>query len=144
MIGFLIALAVEDDLLPVPHAFVDVHFQDLSVPYRLLAIALLAPVAGIDALALTFALGAHRLYVLDHAWPKLVHGHLHARSLASAALFHASLFTTDTWFAQKIVIRCVKMYNYVKIVEIYFLIKFSQNKYYYNSILIKNVVQLRT
>lgn len=55
------------------------------------------PILGIDILAGTPALEAHRLDLLEHARPDLADLHLHAASLADPARRHGALLATPAF-----------------------------------------------
>lgn len=89
--GHLVSLAVEHDLLAIFHALIDVNLEDLSLSHRFFAITRLANVLiGLEALALTLAVAALRVYLLVHASAELVDDHLGAGALACCALVNGA------------------------------------------------------
>merc|ERR1719158_436428 len=81
----LIAFAVELDLLVVACPLVDGNFEDLALLLDLLALALLAPLAWVDHLALAAALVAGTLDLLHHARAQLPHFDHHTMAITAGA-----------------------------------------------------------
>jgi hypothetical protein len=107
-IGFLIALAVEDYPLPILHALLNVHLEDLPITNRLLSIAGFAAVFCINYLTLSLARAADLFVFLHEARHDLLNLNLNALALASAASLDSALFPAATLalFADDILLEC--------------------------------------
>mmetsp|Transcript_3613 Transcript_3613/g.15856 ORF Transcript_3613/g.15856 Transcript_3613/m.15856 type:complete len:322 (+) Transcript_3613:2748-3713(+) len=92
--GSLVGLTLEDDLLIVHHALLDVHLQDLFLLHHLLAVALPALVLLADDLSGAAALVAHRLHLLNHARGDLPDHNANAAALAGAAMTRRAALAT--------------------------------------------------
>ena len=68
--------------------------EDLPLDDCLLALALLAPIALTDDLALTLAIRAYSLEALNHG-AHLAHHHLHTTAVTARALLHSTFLPAN-------------------------------------------------
>lgn len=93
--GSLVTFTPELNLGTTLNTPVDVDVEDFPIHNRLLAVALLAPVLGVDLFTLAITIGADGLESLDHG-SHLAHHGLRAVAITAGALLDCALLSAAT------------------------------------------------